>query len=132
MAAPFLPLFQSKVPAILNKPSADHYYRTRSERFGRPLQEIEPSGEELAWVWTDTKSTFGEVDAWMRKSPGKFVTGDSPVFADFVIASRLQGLRAVFGEESEEWQDIETWHDGRWETLLHELKPYESNANLVS
>ncbi|KAF5348488.1 hypothetical protein D9756_009606 [Leucocoprinus leucothites] len=129
MATPFLPLFQSRVPAILNKPSADHYFRTRSEKFGKPLNEVEPVGEELVQVWAATKANFEEVDIWLKKSPGQFFMDDRPIFADFVVAARLQGLRTVLGENSEEWRNIERWHDGRWKVLLKDLEQYATESD---
>lgn len=39
-----------KVPAILNPPSTEYFLRTRAERFGMPLAEVEKEkGGENAW-----------------------------------------------------------------------------------
>ncbi len=123
---PVWPLLLPRVPGILNPPSAEYFIRTRSIRFGKPLAEVEPVGEARAEAWAKLKANLGELDGWLRKSPGPFFMGDSPVFADFVVAGLFQSLKLIFGETSEEWKGVQEWHNGRWKKLLKHLEQYEN------
>jgi len=113
-----------RVPKMLNPPSAEYFIRTRSARYGKPLAEVEPVGEARTEAWAKVKAKFGEVDSWLNKSPGPCFMGETPTFADFVVAGVLQALKIRFGESSEEWKIIEGWHNGRWKNLLKNLEQY--------
>lgn len=124
-----LPIFVPRVPAILSERSVEYYVRARFARFGKPLDQLEPVGEERAKAWEKIKASLGRIDTWLSKSSGPFFMGDTVTFADFVVASLFQGLRIVLGESSEEWKDIERWHNGRWINLLKNLEQFASVEN---
>ncbi len=96
------------------------------------MAEVEPVGEARVEAWVRARANFEQMDEWLNKSSGPFFTGESPVFADFVIAALLQAVKVILGESSEEWKDIEGWHDGRWKNLLKILKEYEGAENHAS
>ncbi len=74
------------------------------------------------------KEAFTTFDGFYQKNGGgQFVTGDTPGFADFMIAGAIQGLK-VWGKESAEWEEFKTWNEGRWIRLLKGLKMYEGNG----
>jgi len=126
MIDPVWDLLLPRVPgAVLNPPSAEYFIRTRSASFGKPLADLEPVGEARTEAWAKLKANFGEVDGWLKKSSGPFFMGETPVFADFMVAGIFQWIKVVLRESSDEWKDIREWHNGRWENLLKDLKQYE-------
>ncbi|KAF9445115.1 hypothetical protein P691DRAFT_735531 [Macrolepiota fuliginosa MF-IS2] len=125
--APLWPIVLPRVPrVVMDERSAEHYIRMYSERFGMPLAQMEPVGEERVAAWAKVKAGFGQLDGWLSKSSGPFIMGDTVTFVDFVVASTLHSLRTLFGENSEEWRDIDGWNDGRWAGILKNLKEYAS------
>ncbi|KAF7336522.1 Glutathione S-transferase-like protein ustS [Mycena sanguinolenta] len=97
--------------SILHPRSQDYYVRTREATFA---------------AWKDLEAGFGRIHTWMTEGD-PFVMGDFPSFADFLIAGKLQWYKKGFGEESDKWKDITTWHDGRWAKLLKNLEKYEGS-----
>jgi glutathione S-transferase len=57
---------------------------------------------------------------------GPFVMSDTLSWSDIILASELSWFRAAWGEDSTEWKDIMSWHEGRWETFLENMKEYET------
>ncbi|KAK0457976.1 uncharacterized protein EV420DRAFT_404040 [Desarmillaria tabescens] len=82
-------------------------------------------GEEREKMWAMTKRNLGKMDKWLEGSEGDFVMGKEPCFADTVIGAFLWLIRSVVGRESEEWNDIATWNNGRWGKYLDSFKPFE-------
>ncbi|KAF9449777.1 hypothetical protein P691DRAFT_811852 [Macrolepiota fuliginosa MF-IS2] len=120
-----VPFVLPKVPAMLNERSAEYYVRTRAAIFGgKPLDQWELVGEERSEAWGKMKAGFDKLDGWLSKGSGPFFMGDVVTFADFVAAAALQGLKIIFGENSEEWKDITEWNNGRWDRLLKDLEEY--------
>lgn len=129
LTSPVWPLVLPKIPAILNPPAAEYFYRTRSEYFGKPLDQLAPVGEERAEAWAKLRAGFDTMNGWFNKSSGPYFMGDMTSFADFVVAGWLRAMKICFGEDSAEWKDIETWDNGRWVTLLKDLEQYASVDN---
>lgn len=94
--------------------------------FGGKLEELVPQGE-------DRKAALG----WMREAfeafakrldeGGPFILGDKPSFADFIVAGFLQWFRVTLGEDSDLWQAVSVWGNGRLLKYLEDLRPYEGN-----
>jgi len=116
---------------FLNPPSLEYFRRTREQLIGKKLEDIIPR-EEAVEKWAKAKEDMGRTDAWYAKMDGgkgnktPFLMGDALSFADLAVAGYLISQRIVWGEESEKWQDILTWHGGRWKRLLENLKKYET------
>lgn len=124
----------------LNAASQPYFRRTREERFGKRLEDVvpKPGSEEEKAGWSKFKEVTGILDKWYAKTdvPGgeegqevrrtPFVMGDTLSWADLVIAGYTVWLRIIWGEDSEKWQDMMTWHGGRWKTLINSLKKYET------
>ncbi|KAF9474207.1 hypothetical protein BDN70DRAFT_885085 [Pholiota conissans] len=109
----------------LNPQGADYFRRTREEKFGRTLEDLVPKGKQGEVEWAKFKAGLGRVDTWYAKSGGPFILGMSPSWADFIVASYAMWWRRIWGEESQEWKDVGSWHDGRWSKLLANLKEYQ-------
>ncbi|KAH9475228.1 Glutathione S-transferase-like protein ustS [Psilocybe cubensis] len=134
------------VPAVytkLNVASQPYFRRTREERFGKRLEDVfpKPGSEEDKAGWSKFKEVTGILDGWYAKtdifgedSEGKtvaerrtpFLMGDTLSWGDLVIAGYTIWLRIIWGEDSDKWQDMMTWHGGRWKTLMANLKKYET------
>jgi len=124
--SPIWHIILPKVPAILNPPAAEYFYRTRSEAFGKPLEQVEPVGQARAEAWAKLKAGFDALNGWYSKSSGPYFMGEAASFADFIVGGLLIAARICFGKDSAEWKDIQTWNDGRWSTLLKDLEKYAS------
>ncbi|KAF8960754.1 hypothetical protein BDZ97DRAFT_1281072 [Flammula alnicola] len=110
----------------LNPPSEEYFRRTREQEFGMKLEDLVPKGEKADAEWEKYKDGLGTVDVWYAKSGGPFLMDDTVSWADFVIAGYVIWLRIVWGEDSQQWKDITSWHDGRWQNLIDNLKKYET------
>ncbi|KDR72407.1 hypothetical protein GALMADRAFT_253215 [Galerina marginata CBS 339.88] len=135
----FTDAFMSKIPKLLpfilpaqvlrlNSPSAEYIRRSREKDFGKTLEEVLPKGEEAVRQWAAYKDGLGTVDAWYSKNGGMgpFLLGETPSWADVVVGAFSMWCRKVWGEGSQEWKDIMSWHDGRWQTIMEGLKKYET------
>ncbi|KAJ7935455.1 hypothetical protein B0H13DRAFT_2226904 [Mycena leptocephala] len=125
------PLIPYIIPAIANilRPKSEEYYvRTREVSFGKKLVDMVPTGEAHKVAWKEVEAGFGKVDRWLNEGANEgapFVMGDQVSFADFTIAGELQWCMKGFGEDSDLWKDMMTWHGGRWAKLINSLKKYE-------
>jgi hypothetical protein len=62
-----------KVPEILDPGGREYFYRTRSERFSRPLAQVVPQGKEFEETWSRLQAELAVLTD-MLKGPG----GESP------------------------------------------------------
>ncbi len=119
------PLGISGVHAILSPCSAAFLRKTKEELLGVTIEEMDLHGEHRTRQWALVKDDFGKVDKWMTKGD-TFVTGEIPTFADFVISACMLFLRIFLGEDSPEWKELSSWHDGRWGRLVKSFEKYEA------
>ena len=77
--------------------------------------------------WAQFKDGLGKVDAWYAKNGGKgpFLLGETPSSGDIDVASCLNWLRVIWGDDSQQWKDISSWNNGRWAAIVEALKKYE-------
>lgn len=113
------------VPLYLSDESAQYWRRTREEITGVAYDNIAPKGQAEEAVWAASKAGWGTVDSLFTRSEGPFILGTTPSWADFVIGSWLLWIRLMWGEESVKWKEVASWHNGRWEKLLNDLKEYQ-------
>ncbi|KDQ33913.1 hypothetical protein PLEOSDRAFT_1061513 [Pleurotus ostreatus PC15] len=114
-----------KANSILNPRSEEYFRRTREQMFGKKMEELTPVGDARVAEWGKYRDGLGKIDGWIKKSGGPFVMGDTISFADVTIASFLVWLKIMFGEDSQEWKDIASWHDGRWDALIKAFAKYQ-------
>ncbi|KDR83237.1 hypothetical protein GALMADRAFT_875468 [Galerina marginata CBS 339.88] len=112
----------------LNPRSSEYFRRTRERTFGKKLEDLAPQGPDRVREWAKVERGLGKADAWLRKNGGSgpFMLGTTPCWADFVIGGYMAWIKSALGEESEEWKDIASWHDGRWKMFIEGLKKYEN------
>lgn len=118
-------LLTPRMLPLLAPPSQAYWRQTREALFGATLEELSPS-HKLATQWTELERTFGVVASWIdaagderRTLLGGETAADGQLrvsHADLCIAATLEWIRirAVFGNDSEEWKAVERWHSGRW------------------
>ncbi|KAJ8517428.1 hypothetical protein ONZ45_g5389 [Pleurotus djamor] len=120
-------LFQFSLPQTnsILLPRSEAYFRsTREQAYQTTMEKLVPSGEKRDIEWGKYRDGLGKVDSWISKSRGTFAMGDTITFADISVASFIIWLRVIWGEDSEQWKDIKSWHNGRWERLLDGLSKY--------
>jgi len=77
LAEPLSPQLHPKIPRrILNKESAEYFYRTREVRFGMPLEQLERE-KATEQNWVDVKGPAEEVAELLKKNGGPFFLGDT-------------------------------------------------------
>jgi hypothetical protein len=86
------------------------------------LADVERWFEKDRDVETDIPNEAGEETERQRRL---FVTGDKPVFSDFVIGATFAYMRNVWGEDHERWKEVLTWDDGRWAQFVDALREFE-------
>ncbi|KAK0203279.1 hypothetical protein DFS33DRAFT_1346383 [Desarmillaria ectypa] len=111
------------VNTILNPRSEAFYRKTREESSGVTIEEMNPLGERREKQWTMFKHDLGKADKWMKEG-NRFVMGETATFADVTMCAWILFLRISLGEDSPEFQDLSTWHGGRWSRLLKSFKKY--------
>ena len=111
---------------IVDSESREYFHRTRTIMFGKDLRELTPKGEAWDAAIKELEKSFNAIDQWMLKSGGPYVMGDTPSFADFVLAGFLKWTEPSVGKDSKEWQLITTWNEGRWVKRVEQLAKYEN------
>ncbi|RYN35847.1 hypothetical protein AA0112_g4820 [Alternaria arborescens] len=95
LMGPLRSLIIPRVPvAFLNKPSADYFYKTRQELFGKPLEQVEKdaNAEEC---WEKAKAPAKEMGDLLRKSGGPYFLGQTVSYADFILVSMMHFIKRV-------------------------------------
>ncbi|KAJ6541731.1 hypothetical protein B0H19DRAFT_958701 [Mycena capillaripes] len=126
-AATLPPFLTYALPAslpFLNPASQEYFRQTREELFGgQRLEDVTPTGEAHAVMWNELKDALGQIDSWIRKGGAKYFMGDTICYADITVAGYLRWGKLVLGKDK--WEDIMTWHDGRWAKLMKEMEKYD-------
>ncbi|PPR05025.1 hypothetical protein CVT24_010218 [Panaeolus cyanescens] len=109
----------------LNPKSKEYFYRTRSEKFVKPLETTLPTGEEGEKQWAKFKGALDIIDGWYAATDylGPFLMGDKVGFGDVLVASYLTWAKVIWENETK-WNEIASWNGGRWAKLLESLEPY--------
>ena len=119
------------IPAVclkLNPASEEYFRRTREISYGKKLEDVVPAGEARAEEWGKFKKGLDTVYSYLvltdRKGP--YMMGDTISWSDLVLFSFLYWFKLIWGEDSQEWKDIASWNDGRWEAHIDALKAYHT------
>ncbi|KAF9478093.1 hypothetical protein BDN70DRAFT_913847 [Pholiota conissans] len=134
---PFNDVFTSNLSSLWNfitpaicwklNPTSEVYFRaTREESFGQTMENLFPKGDAAVAEWAKLREALGKVDVLYSKTSGPYLMGDTLSWADIVVAGYLTMIKVIFGEDSQEWRNISTWHDGRWKKCIDNLKKYET------
>ncbi|KAJ7506937.1 hypothetical protein B0H11DRAFT_1973438 [Mycena galericulata] len=109
--------------ARLNPSSAEYFRRTREVSWGKTLENLTPKGEEDAVQWKKLKDGFGTLDEWIKANgeTSPYLMGDALCYADMWMAAYINWIKLVLPDR---WEDVKSWHDGRWGKLLQEMEKY--------
>jgi len=114
----------------LNARSRERYRRKCEEWAGKRIEDIAPKGEAANVEWAKVKDGLANVDTWYAKNGGEgpFLLGVTVSWGDIVVGSFLRWVRIVLGADSQQWEDISSWNNGRWGRIAEALKDYETIA----
>lgn len=112
----------------LGTESKEYYRRTRELALGKTFEEIIPVDVERIVEWAKFREGLSKVDECLAKTDdkGPFVMGNTISWADFFLSGYLIYFKYAWGEDSEEWKDVASWNEGRWENLLRALGKYQT------
>ncbi|KAJ2912607.1 hypothetical protein MD484_g7809, partial [Candolleomyces efflorescens] len=117
----------------LNPASQPHFTIARA----KDLQDIFPGKERLedmplspedrAKSWKEVQGLFDLLEEKVKGTDeqGQWYLGNEISFPDLVIGGFVIWLKTIFGDDSQEWKDIQRWNGGRWERFLEGLKDYQ-------
>jgi len=81
---------------ILGPRSAEYFYRTRAERIGKSLQEMEKRGlEKPDKGWEDARPAIEKMAELLKKNGGPFFMGSTVSYSDFVLVSMMYMYKKV-------------------------------------
>ena len=104
---PLRDVIMPKVPRnLLNPLSKEYFERTRAERFGSPLAELEKKKPEDE-AWKEAEPAINELGGLLKKHGGPFVLGETMSYADLVVVGALQFLKCIEGRFLEKLVEIE-------------------------
>ena len=127
VGAALAPLLLSRIWAQLYDGSRDYFRTTRERMFGGPLERLSAPGAATAARWAAVGKALEPFarDADARGVSDTFLMGERETYADIVAAGWLGWARLVWGADTQEWAELETWHGGRWGRLTRAFKEWE-------
>ena len=105
-----------------------HFFRTtREHMFKKPLEAITPPGAATAARWAALREALEPFakDADARGLSDTFLLNERETYADVVAAGWLAWARRIWGADTQEWAELETWHGGRWSRLTRAFQKWE-------
>ncbi|KAJ7201180.1 hypothetical protein B0H12DRAFT_538157 [Mycena haematopus] len=111
---------------FLNSASQDYFRQTREQLFGGcRLEDVPPTGDAHTATWKKAEDALGQIDGWILKNgaDSKYFMGDVLCYADITLAGFLRWFKMVLGKDK--WEEILTWHGGRWANLMKEMEKYD-------
>jgi glutathione S-transferase len=123
-----VPLLLSRIWSQLRDERSKEYFRTTRERMYRAtLESLSAPGSSTTARWAAVREAL-EPFAWDADARGMsdtFLFGEQETYADVIAASWLGWARRIWGMDTLEWAELETWHDGRWGRLTRAFKKWE-------
>ncbi|KAI3608463.1 hypothetical protein WG66_000907 [Moniliophthora roreri] len=86
--------------------------------YGDAAVSIKLNREEEDAAWEQVHTNLERIK-W--EEGHHYVTGDKPVFEDFVLAAYVGCVQDVYGAESEEWREVSKWLDGQLGQLVEKI-----------
>ncbi|EGN99550.1 hypothetical protein SERLA73DRAFT_106153 [Serpula lacrymans var. lacrymans S7.3] len=127
---PMLQIIAVIVSAKLNPISAEHFKKDTAKRLGAKWEDISPEGPRREQDWKNVKEVLGIIDGWYSKSDGKHIMRDTFSYADIIVGAWVRCFNGVF--EGEKWEEMRSWHDGRWGKIAEETNKYLNQSGLVN
>jgi glutathione S-transferase len=127
VGAALAPLLLSRIWAQLCEGSKDYFRTTRERMFGGPLEGFSAPGAATAARWAAVCKALEPFarDANARGASDTFLISERETYADIIAACWLGWARRIWGADTQEWAQLEIWHDGRWGRLVHAFEEWE-------
>jgi glutathione S-transferase len=118
-------LWDFALPRIKLHPVSDAYLRrTKEPLWGKKMEDISPIGEEKEKQWGRLKEDWGRL-AGRFPEDKTLVLGDRLSFADIVVVAHVALVKRLMPEE---WDEVRTWHGGRWAAMLDHFEQHYSTV----
>ena len=109
-------------------PAAQHIRRIREAQFGKTLEEVSTE-EAIRQQWEGFKKGYTNFSELYKKAGTTFLSkGDTPAWADLVVASWFITQKFIYGEDSKQWKTVLEWDGGLWKKLNEALQVYEGEG----
>ena len=90
------PVFLPRVPRdILNERSIYYFQKTRQEKFGMLLDELEKSEKGGENAWKNATPHLSELAKLLKENGGPFFSGRTVSYADFIVVGFFQSLKRL-------------------------------------
>ena len=90
------PVFLPRVPRdILNERSIYYFRKTREEKFGMPLDELEKSEKGGENAWESAAPPLSKLAELLKENGGPFFRGETVSYADFIVVGFFQCLKRL-------------------------------------
>lgn len=105
---------------VVRERSAAFYRETREKWWGKIEEMAPPGSAKRKRHWEAVGDAYHKIAGWLDAGAGEgeqrlFFLGEGRekvCFADLFVAGFLKWV--LYGEDSEEWQDVLRWDGGRW------------------
>ena len=127
VATGLAPLLLSRIWAQLHDESRDYFRTSRERMFRGSLETFSAPGADTVARWIAVREALEPFarDADARGASNTFLLGERETYADIVVACWLGWARRMWGTDTQEWAELETWHGGRWGRLTRAFKKWE-------
>lgn len=127
VATGLAPLLLSRIWAQLHDESRDYFRTSRERMFRGSLETFSAPGADTVARWIAVREALEPFarDADARGASNTFLLGERETYADIVAACWLGWARRMWGTDTQEWAELETWHGGRWGRLTRAFKKWE-------
>ncbi|KAJ7484728.1 hypothetical protein FB451DRAFT_1233317 [Mycena latifolia] len=105
-------------PETAEASKATFCWRAAKEKW----EDLTVQGEERVRTFEAFKVRLGELAKLYKHGDGPFMTGETPLYADFILGGWLMFTRVTL--PAKEWEDLQIWHDGLWGRLHRALETY--------
>jgi glutathione S-transferase len=111
------PLIAPGVVRILDDRGATYFRETREKSFGKPLEEVAPTGTDLDATWKNIEQAFKPMIQMLHGDGGEkgpFLEGDSLSYGDILIVSFLVWVERA---NHENWRQMLDFGEGELQKL---------------
>ncbi|KAL1663215.1 hypothetical protein GGF50DRAFT_128134 [Schizophyllum commune] len=125
---PSFPIALEGCYAVMPERTQVYFRETREKMFGKTLEEIWGDKAAVEKGWMDVKKGLDWLEGIIKENGDDklFLLGDTPVEADFAIASMFQWIMKA---SVPVWNDLKVLNGGRWGLLVDALRQYEGNEH---
>lgn len=121
----------ARTHAQLPPRSAAFFRKTRESIFKTTLEQ-QTSPERVAASWAALRKGLSRMSTYTPPGKTYFAGGEAPTYPDCVMAAFLVWMKRLFGRDSPEWREIESWNEGRWARLMRTFEQWEHTEENAS